>query len=762
MIIPHQRSALGLHPPLKSPPTMAFWIVALAVLLITTFHVQVAQAVTYNISVNLPILTGGKRDANMALFIRANAEATLAGIDPTGQHSFNLVYYSTNGTARNATLATQAAIAEHNVVGVIGDRTSTLTIPMVLIGSKTYTWFCSGGSTSVLLSDKSLYFNFMRTIPQDSIQGEFMAGFVYAMGYRTVSVISSAEVYGASVSTTFITTAERLGITILVNQVFQTSSTNYSLPLKAIEDSGSRIIIGCILSDFSLQLLRQAKAAGLIGPNYVWVMPHAISGYSTIATQQADRELANGLLYVFPKEESLNAGYNASLQRFNQRYPGEPIPPLSFYYLDCLTTLAKGILRIAGDSGPSAVLDRSYYPDLNKYFLHPFVGVSGDVVFDDQGNRIVPFQVFNFWNGTAKAVYDVLPDLTVRQIAPIRFFSGTSSRPAEMPDRDLLYVAWLSPLGIALVVANALTLLAIVTAWAYLFANNSKPTVKPLSFPFLSIISLGCACVLMSNIASFGIPTLATCQTSLVLFSSGITMVLTSCAMKAFRIWTIFTSQVLISNKLLRTSGMMSMTAAILVVQLALLAIWGGISPQRPIRVATKAFISYSCASIDRTVNSVFVGVICVYNAVLLSSIILFSYRTRNVPSTFSESTWNFNTAQIIAVISPLVGCLALFDFGSATLVAIAAKQVVILLTTIVVFGALIGRIALVTFVVNSQTGSTTGSKVGPPANNARHLTPDPVGRHSAHSNSGPGQKGVSSAGTEVAVSKLRGVFLVS
>ncbi|ORZ37113.1 periplasmic binding protein-like I [Catenaria anguillulae PL171] len=325
----------------------ALWVTVYWVLLAAT-QVHIANAVNFNISVNLPILTGGKRDANLALFIRANAEATLAGIDPTGHHSFNLVYYSTNGTARNATLAAQAAIAEHNVVGIIGDRVSQLTIPMVLVGSRTSTWFCSGGSTSSLLSDKSLYHTFLRTISTDSIQGPVLA-----------SLVSFLD------------------------------------------------------------------ASGLIGPDYVWIAPHAISGYSTIATRQADRELANGLLYVFPKEDSFNAEYNASIQRFIQRYPQEPIP-----------SSASSISIIVSDTSVSALLDRSYFPSLKKYFLHPFAGVSGDVVFDDNGDRINSFQVFNFWQ-----------DLSVRPIAPVRFLSGSSNIPADMPDRDLLYITWSSPLA---------------------------------------------------------------------------------------------------------------------------------------------------------------------------------------------------------------------------------------------------------------------------------------------------------------------------
>ncbi|ORZ37114.1 armadillo-type protein [Catenaria anguillulae PL171] len=199
-------------------------------------------------------------------------------------------------------------------------------------------------------------------------------------------------------------------------------------------------------------------------------------------------------------------------------------------------------------------------------------------------------------------------------------------------------------------------------------------------------------------------------------------MVLTSCSMKAFRLWTIFTSQMLLSSKLLRT-GMISMTAAIVAGQLMLLAIWGGISPQQP---------------------------------------------TRNVPSTFSESTWNFNAAQVIAVASPLVGCLALFDFGSATLIAIVVKQVTILLTTAFVFGALIGRIAIVTYTVHSRSGMAPGSKVAAPAGNAARRdgsrgTPDPGQRGSGKSASpAQGQNASSTpAGTDASGFKLRGVYLV-
>ncbi|ORZ38017.1 periplasmic binding protein-like I [Catenaria anguillulae PL171] len=256
----------------------------------------------------------------------------LQGIDPSNQHSFQMIYTPTNYTARNATMAMLNAIINDGAVAALGDWTSSVTIPQAHAGSKWFMYMCSGGATSGQLSDKTAFPYFFRSICQDPAQGIVIAHFIKYMSWKSAALIASSDAYGQSVGNAFLTTAQTLGLSVVQNQVIQPGQTDYSIALNAILNSGSQIIVLSALSENSILLLRQARAMGMIGPEWVWIGPEAFDYWMDLQINAEDVKNVQGMLYVYPQEKTFNALFNASLARYNAAYPNEPSPP-SYSYL---------------------------------------------------------------------------------------------------------------------------------------------------------------------------------------------------------------------------------------------------------------------------------------------------------------------------------------------------------------------------------------------------------------------------------------------
>ncbi|ORZ41467.1 hypothetical protein BCR44DRAFT_1422878 [Catenaria anguillulae PL171] len=182
--------------------------------------------------------------------------------------------------------------------------------------------------------------------------------------------------------------------------------------------------------------------------------------------------------------------------------------------------------------------------------------------------------------------------------------------------------------------------------------------------------------VLASSIASVGIPSPAICQVRLWLFTLGIALVLSSSAVKAFRLWVIFSIKSVSLGKRLGNQRMLALV---------------------------------TCGSGDNAISIAFFAITAVYNGLLLCAVILFAYRTRNVSSGYRESSWSLYSAQCIAVFSVVVGAFSLLDFGSLTIMAFVVKHVATWFTTMFVFSVLVGRVALAVYIsANVPAASNT------------------------------------------------------
>ncbi|ORZ33152.1 hypothetical protein BCR44DRAFT_1438852 [Catenaria anguillulae PL171] len=355
--------------------------------------------------------------------------------------------------------------------------------------------------------------------------------------------------------------------------------------------------------------------------------------------------------------------------------------------------MGRGILKIVNATSATDVLARSYHPNLQRFFLEdPFEGVTGQVLFDKDGNRRSPFQVYNWWNGIATPVYDVLPDSSVVQRAPVRFYSGKPTVPRDRPEQLALVPTLDSATGIALLVANCIVAAAICVVWGYLVYYRHDPTVLALSFPFLNLITLGC--VLLGS----------------WLFAFGFELVVVSSAAKAFRLWRIFHNTFLKIGQF-DTKKLFMGVLVVLAGQSFIFIVWSAVGPQTPVLINSRTYYHYRCSSQSTSVQTAFAAVSTVYNGILLAALIFLAYKTRTIQTNYRETSWMLYVSQNSILSGIVIMTFHVFQFGEATLAAFVVKQTTIMYAVTFAFAALVGRIAIVAHHTHTK-GQHAGASV--------------------------------------------------
>ncbi|KNE71207.1 hypothetical protein AMAG_15864 [Allomyces macrogynus ATCC 38327] len=214
-----------------------------AVLAVLCLAVTFAAAAQFKIAGVFP--KGGGTTVQDSLTVAQDLVNEYASGTGGGNHSFVLDFKDTNGTITGSSKAMFDAIND-GAVAVIGDLNSDSTIPMALQSNNFKVWQCTGSVTTPLLGAKNGYPYFFRTIPDDGVQGVFLAQFVRRMGWRSIAVLFSSDAYGNGIQSTFQTEASKQGIAVTTTQTFSPwggPNADYSIALNAILHSGTRIVL---------------------------------------------------------------------------------------------------------------------------------------------------------------------------------------------------------------------------------------------------------------------------------------------------------------------------------------------------------------------------------------------------------------------------------------------------------------------------------------------------------------------------------------
>ncbi|KAJ3368741.1 hypothetical protein GGF31_006165 [Allomyces arbusculus] len=639
------------------------------------------------------------------------APVAMNAIDPN--HNYQIIIQDTGGVRFNAVNLLLNASLQQPVHAFVGEYSSRVTLGVALLAGARNIWHCSVASSADFdnMQDFELFF---RVAPNDNQQGPALARFVASMSWRTVNILAVADMYGQSLSAEFSAAAEQLGISIYAHQQYLPGTTDFSPYLDAILASGSKIVMFFGFPNDCKLILRQAKAKGMVGPDWVWVGTHTMYNYLDTLTMDSDRLLADGMLFSALREDHSTPEYQALRSSFLAQFPSRSESVLGGFalmYFDCFLALAKGFSKMTALYGEAAIQSHSYPATLPE-FLTPFNGTTGSVAFTEQGSRIVrEWQIMNVYNNSNRATYVLSDSGRVNQVGIPIFFGGSTAIPIDRPPLEIMYPQWSDPGVQALAVIRGLMILAMLGGMAFLGINRTEKQIRQLSLPFLLVISLGCLLILVSEYILIGVPSAPACHASTIVFTFAYELVVASAIAKTYRIFRIFDNS-RISKGGLKSQDLFRNVAMIMVVQAVLFIIWAAAFPVWPTLVTTKTSLSYECRPTNFGGHWAVVGASFAFNGVMLLLVCYLAYKTRNVDSSYRETHWILYTAQNVFLCSVLIIPLSLVKIASFERTAYVIRAIAMLFAVGFAYIALVGRLIVAVWMNRRLSASVTAAGI--------------------------------------------------
>lgn len=185
------------------------------------------------------------------------------------------------------------------ISAVIGAASSPISISVANLLGVDDTPQISYSSTSVLLSDKSVYPSFFRTLPSDTYQAQALADLLKHFGWTYVSVIASDNAYGRAGVDSLRTELKKRDICIALEMIFNPSLSQEEL--RQVIDSlknepKARVIILWCERPNALGFLNEASRQKLSGKT--WIGTETWGDAYQLKT--LDENVVGGMLGVLP------------------------------------------------------------------------------------------------------------------------------------------------------------------------------------------------------------------------------------------------------------------------------------------------------------------------------------------------------------------------------------------------------------------------------------------------------------------------------
>ncbi|XP_064652864.1 metabotropic glutamate receptor 3-like isoform X2 [Lineus longissimus] len=210
-----------------------------------------------------------------------------------------------------------AEVATHDkskVVGVVGSASSRISMAVATVFGSMSIPQISYSSTSRLLSDKTKYRSFLRTIPSDVLQVQALADIVASFNWQYISTVASDDIYGKIGIESLKQEIKNRGICIAVSSVFSKSSKDATLQdmeriIRRLKntDAGrkAKVIVLFCSNHEAVSFLEEAERQGLTGKT--WIASE--SWGDEAAVLNIDHNVVLGTIGLLPESGNTD-GYN--------------------------------------------------------------------------------------------------------------------------------------------------------------------------------------------------------------------------------------------------------------------------------------------------------------------------------------------------------------------------------------------------------------------------------------------------------------------
>ncbi|KAJ3200866.1 hypothetical protein HDU67_001759, partial [Dinochytrium kinnereticum] len=577
--------------------------------------------------------------------------------------TFRLVWADSKGSLISTVGNAIDLATNRGVVGIIGEFSSGRTGPAALAMNSFKVYQCSV-ATNPGLSDKSQYPYFFRTVPSDRYQGYGLVRLVQQFGWNKVALITVNAAYGFGVSANFLELASAQNLTVLRNEAFNPDDTNYRLQMSSLKQVDARVFVVVGYDSDVIVMLREAKKQGLIGPKYVWIGSEAVEtmhdllfGETRSRYTDEDRDNVQGMIYstIYETGDKPWTDLNNRYQALYNSLPGT----YSYVLRDCLLTMSYGLKRMLsrGFTFPQ-ITSRTTNMSVIDFISTPFEGASGNVTFDEFGDRKIGYLYKTVIKGALVGTF--LTDASGRftKLSETVFYGGSSVPPLDgvVAVREILEPE--SGFGVFIIAANMLGAGVCVCSAVLLIIKRNSPPVRQMSLPFLLIMLCGLIIEYFSVFGWIGkFEKNQACNAQQWIGWIGFSVLMQGVLPKCWRIFRIFDNKKVVNTmKYLQDHNLIMLSTPISAINFIIIGVWVGIDPLMPMYVSkTSANFHFECRSKNENVQDAFNYALMAYNGLLIAAAILLAYLTRNASSSYRESAFILYACQNILICSVVV-----------------------------------------------------------------------------------------------------------
>ena len=256
-------------------------------------------------------------------------------------------------------------------------------------------------------------------------------------------------------------------------------------------------------------------------------------------------------------------------------------------------------------------------------------------------NTIVPASI-TFYNDSTMVSYtktdDSPVDITI-QIGDQALFGGPVRVYAVWDtDGEPNYIDYSSQSGVVMMVLTCFGIAFSLVLLGIIIVKRKDAKIRIIS-PNFCIISLsGLALVFSTIFFIIGPPSNLKCAITPIWLAISVSIVFGSLLAKIWRLYVIFSSQFVKLNMKEQNMKMLFFSAHVLI-QAILCIIWLVLSA--PVPIVFQAGTSehyFTCQSPNTQINSIFLAILLIYNAIVILYGAILAFLTRNLPSKYNES----------------------------------------------------------------------------------------------------------------------------
>lgn len=191
--------------------------------------------------------------------------------------------------------------------GIVGAAGSGVSVPVASLGRLFRMPQVSYASTSPLLTDRSRYSYFRRTIPSDDLQVLAMVAILHRFDWNYVSILHSEDTYGSAGINEFVNVSGMNDICIDLRRGIPPtfSSTDYDNLVDELGNSRARVVIIFANQESVDQVLTRVNRNETLRTNFTWIASDAWA--RSIELVNKFQDTAAGLFGVAPLTEHLPA-----------------------------------------------------------------------------------------------------------------------------------------------------------------------------------------------------------------------------------------------------------------------------------------------------------------------------------------------------------------------------------------------------------------------------------------------------------------------